>query len=526
MKFLKGIIIIASFLLHATALADSALPRDACRAIVKELETVSNLNQHDIEAKAPGALDQLRNGEISTYYFIAYNIYVENLFNQGKVDKARKVLDAMMTEASNKDDAECQVISLRTQGQFYYKLGLYEQAADSFRKAMEICPQYDSGKLESYFTWSSTLFWLIQSDIQIGKLDEAEQWLNKMDGMLKWLEVIGDIDSIGYKPVMALSLKAKLDIQKGELDAAREMLDKCAGYIRPGIPSRAYVEYYAGRMLLALREKRYAEALPLLDELIEIHINDYKPIAAEFIGQKANLLYESGRYEESANAFEQYEGIKEQVNKIAIAQQLNELKTRYDVEKLQHEHAIMRNNLYITIIICIALSFIIALIMVNQRKLKRKNVILAKTISELHQLSKENTDEIGVRNETASSPNPELLAIGDKIVDYIKSTQCYLSSDCGRETIKGNLGVSESLLSKALPLATGMTFVNYINYLRLNHAIYLLDNHLEMTITDISSACGFGSLRQFQRLFKQQYDLSPSAYREARNISDRQSTGM
>lgn len=518
MQYKASITILTSLILCLQAWAAAKLPKETCITTVKELETMSNVNPKDVEVNAPLTLDKLRDGESLTYYFIAYNIYVENLFNKGKVEKASRELDAMVNEALNQNDPECQTIALRAQGQFYYKLGLYERAAESLRKAMEVCPRYDSDQLCSYFTWSSTLFGLVQSDIKTGRLDEAERWLAEMDKMMQWLDKIGKVDSVGYKPVMILGLKAKIAINRGDIETARHLLAQCPEYIKPDVPSRAYVEYYVGKMMLAVKEGRHADAIPLLDELIDIHISDYKPIAAKFLYQKANSLYELGRYQESAETYRQYEELKSEVYEISIAHQLDELRMRYDVEKMQHEHDLMRTNLIIAIIICIALTIIIAIEIINQKKLKKKNKVLAQNIRNMHQLAKQKEeDNDRLVQETDAEPNPEYITIGNTIVDYIKTSKCYLSANCGRETIKDALGVSEQILSKSVPLVTGMTFVNYINRLRLDYAIDLLENHPEVNINKISTMCGFGTLRQFQRVFKQHYELTPSAYREAVN---------
>lgn len=518
-------------LLMPRAWAEGALTQQECHAIVRDLEQMSNLQPAEVEERAPAVLEQLRDGESLTSYFIAYNIYVENLFNKGKVDKARAQIEQMLAEAYAGSDAESRAIALRTQGQFYFKLGLYERAAECFRQAMEQCPRYDSPRLEHCFTWSSTLFWLVQADLHSDNLDEAAAWIAQMDGMMEWLETVDMPDRVGYKPVMIRGLRAKIDLARGDTEAACSLLQQCPQYMLPDIPSRAYVEYYVATMQLYISQNRHEEALPLLDELIEMHRSDYKPIAAEYLYQKGLSLNALGRYEESAQILLEYIQLKVQLDKVALAEQLDELTTRYEVEKLQHERDNIRRQLLIVIAICAALAIIVTMMIVNRKRLRRKNKTLARHISELSRVERpvapsgdtpedisEPEEETAAEGDDQASPS-DISEIGGKIVDYINTTQCYRRADCSRDTIKDGLGISERTLAKAIMAATGYSFVNYINRLRLNVSVKMLEEHPEMTIGDISTACGFGTVRQFQRIFKQQYDLTPSAYRTARGLN-------
>ena len=57
-----------------------------------------------------------------------------------------------------------------------------------------------------------------------------------------------------------------------------------------------------------------------------------------------------------------------------------------------------------------------------------------------------------------------------------------------------------------------MTMVAYINKQRLDHAERMLVT-LEDAVGDICYACGFASVRQFNRAFKDVYGCTPSQYR-------------
>lgn len=55
-----------------------------------------------------------------------------------------------------------------------------------------------------------------------------------------------------------------------------------------------------------------------------------------------------------------------------------------------------------------------------------------------------------------------------------------------------------------------MTFSQYLNSVKLKHAVELLqDKNADFSITEISVRCGFDTIRHFNRVFKQLTGMSP-----------------
>ena len=78
-----------------------------------------------------------------------------------------------------------------------------------------------------------------------------------------------------------------------------------------------------------------------------------------------------------------------------------------------------------------------------------------------------------------------------------------------------DLGVSKYVLSRLFAKTFHCNFVSYVNGVRLNYAISMLDNTSE-TITNICYDCGFESQRTFNRVFKERYRITPREYRNRR----------
>ena len=75
-------------------------------------------------------------------------------------------------------------------------------------------------------------------------------------------------------------------------------------------------------------------------------------------------------------------------------------------------------------------------------------------------------------------------------------------------------GLSRMQFSRLFKQATGLTFMTYLNRLRLDRATRLLLEE-DARIIEVADASGFQSVGQFNRFFKKQTGLTPSAFRAA-----------
>ncbi|HAX72476.1 MAG TPA: AraC family transcriptional regulator, partial [Firmicutes bacterium] len=60
---------------------------------------------------------------------------------------------------------------------------------------------------------------------------------------------------------------------------------------------------------------------------------------------------------------------------------------------------------------------------------------------------------------------------------------------------------------------TGMTFVTFLNYYRINKARWLLMNE-NLPVSEVAFEAGFQSTKTFYRLFKQETQMSPLQYQK------------
>lgn len=97
-----------------------------------------------------------------------------------------------------------------------------------------------------------------------------------------------------------------------------------------------------------------------------------------------------------------------------------------------------------------------------------------------------------------------------RILNYIDTNYTMIQNV---SDIAESCGVSEAYIHRVVKQSTSLTVKEYINKLRLRHAIH------EMECTNncfalISRSCGFQSVSYFYRVFKKLYGMTPTEYRK------------
>lgn len=89
----------------------------------------------------------------------------------------------------------------------------------------------------------------------------------------------------------------------------------------------------------------------------------------------------------------------------------------------------------------------------------------------------------------------------------------YMNSDVTLEKVLQMCPMSRSSFFTVFKEMTNLTFINYLNNLRLNHAENLLRN-TQVPVLDISLQSGYNNVSHFNHLFKREFGVSPSQIRK------------
>ncbi len=76
-------------------------------------------------------------------------------------------------------------------------------------------------------------------------------------------------------------------------------------------------------------------------------------------------------------------------------------------------------------------------------------------------------------------------------------------------TAASDMGMNSAYFSRLFHKLTGITFSQYLNYVRCEHIVELLKAEPDTPITEISLRCGFATIRNFNRIFKEFTGFTP-----------------
>lgn len=115
-------------------------------------------------------------------------------------------------------------------------------------------------------------------------------------------------------------------------------------------------------------------------------------------------------------------------------------------------------------------------------------------------------------------PEPSHVAIASADEELVKRATAYVESHISEpeysvEILSKEMGMSRVKLYKSLLRLTGKSPVEFIRLIRIKRAAQLLKDS-QMTISEIAYQTGFNYPKYFAKYFKEQYDVSPSVYRE------------
>ncbi len=97
------------------------------------------------------------------------------------------------------------------------------------------------------------------------------------------------------------------------------------------------------------------------------------------------------------------------------------------------------------------------------------------------------------------------LAMYKSLLDYIQVHYATITF----EEAANRMYFAPSYFSKIFSALSGVTFTQYVNHVRIQKAIELIQNS-EKTITEIATRCGFNSVRHFNRMFKSITGTTPT----------------
>ena len=99
------------------------------------------------------------------------------------------------------------------------------------------------------------------------------------------------------------------------------------------------------------------------------------------------------------------------------------------------------------------------------------------------------------------------------VTQVLNYCQEHCTEPISLDLLSQELGLSVSHISRIFSKKLKISFSDYINGLRLNTAVNLM-NTSKITVTKAAAYAGFPTIRTFNRVFMDQYGMTPSQYRK------------
>ena len=146
----------------------------------------------------------------------------------------------------------------------------------------------------------------------------------------------------------------------------------------------------------------------------------------------------------------------------------------------------------------------------HNRRLRSKNRKLVENLHKLDQMGGVKAFYEWSVDEKTEHDGTEIIAEEER---YLSAENRFAETQISRDTLASALGTNRTYIANAIKKCTGLAVNEYVNMLRLEYARGLLVERPEDSITLISEEAGFGSVRNFNRLFVAKYAVSPTEYR-------------
>ncbi|HCM88303.1 MULTISPECIES: helix-turn-helix domain-containing protein [Vagococcus] len=125
----------------------------------------------------------------------------------------------------------------------------------------------------------------------------------------------------------------------------------------------------------------------------------------------------------------------------------------------------------------------------------------------------EQLNKIVLTEQSSKEKKLHLITEHPKVLSVIKYVEEYYQQKITLQEIAQKEYLSEAYLSRLFKEETGVNFTDYVDYIRLNHAVEELRSS-RLPILSIALNNGFSTGKRFSKLFKKKYGMTPNFYRK------------
>ena len=442
-----------------------------------------------------------------------------NLLYENKKEQALYLIKETLTKSKTRNTPVLEQSAYANMGMLLITMKKDKEAAEALEKSLAIMrnlpADYQKGRLIHLY---SQLVSVYQST---NMYDESILYTDSISALAEKEIESGDISE--DHTLMANLYYANAYLGKYDLNIARKYLNICNELLQKNQNESLNSEYYHLEAQYALDTKNYPKALENIQKVFAI----YDPTDSQnfTIIERSILLYteilnNSGKSKEAFDLLQKLYNTNDSINRTDYANQMAELETIYQVEKLKDEaelNDIKFHKLKIQFIFSalLALSILIILLLIwysNKRKHTNKLILAQKEKEiELKEIELKEIKELVIEINEAKDFHQEIV---DKLDAYMVESSDYKQPNITRQAVAVKVGTNRQYLIDAIKSIKGQTFNEYLYTLRIEYAYSILISNTNIAIAEIQTSSGFVSQPVFNTAFKDAYNITPSELRK------------
>ena len=276
-----------------------------------------------------------------------------------------------------------------------------------------------------------------------------------------------------------------------------------------------YGRSYSGRQMIAPAWKCLGEwdKVAAIDAEVESRMgaDTLDPVYASILKDRTDEAKARGRYVQALSYMDRYTRLQGQLNEKKHEAEAQEYAARYHAmeqeQQIRETQARSARKDGIIALIAVVLFIITAFAVHSarqQRAISQKNRALTRMISELSEFRS---------SPQADGPKPD-RELFDRIDGTVREEKLYTNINLQRQDILDRFGINRHTLNDLFAAyAGGQSFTAYINGLRMQDAIRLIQEEQHTSISSIAEAVGL-TPANFREQFKRQFGMTPTEYRQ------------
>ena len=488
---------------------------NAGKVLYDKLKAFFNSRMYDEVIKlAPDYMRFANKHELRTVYYQNCHILLWAYIQKGESGKALEEVQQMYEQAKQLKHNDGMALVLDVMAYIYHIQHRVDESEQLYRESIRLMQKEEALRSLLLRTYSD----LIETLTNAGRFDEALQLCNEYEDMVSLHVQSGEANAATFANLYITYLL--LYMRTGDFDKVEFYCNRI-----DSISSEAYAKVITNEawILIYKSRKQYGQALEMADKTMEM-LQDGRRSSGNLIRTyKMAILAEMNRAEEAHEVFWEYINEKDSIRNLEFNAQLDELRTQYELDR--HIAEKERNRYYFLFALggCVLLAIALGIWIFLNRQIKRKNRTLAGQIRELQheheiknrQLLEKTTFQAQLPESDAGELCPESRK--DKFClalrDLLLKEKIYRDEQLSRDSLMERLGINRHDLDEAFLFCFNMQYNGYINLLRLNESLVLLEES-DLSMEEISEKVGYGTLRTFQRQFQAKYDIPPKEYRK------------